>query len=502
MVAPSIDAVWLVDLAGRRRRGKGLQMNVLRIFAKCLISTFIVYGSICGNGFSQDRDADSKPGTDELNSLWSRPGEDWSLFLGPTGNGRSKLRGLVVPWAETGPEVCWTIELGEGYCGPSVSKGRAIVFDRIAGDERLRCVHAETGELIWEERSPTGYVDMFGYDGGPRSSPILCDGYVISYGAEGLLACRRLVDGSLQWKVETGKEFHVVPNFFGVGASPVIYKTTSGSQRKLVIVQVGGSASDGSPADPQRLDLVKGFDSGLVAFDIENGSEVWRTSNELASYSTPLLNNFDGEVRLLAWMRDRLLLIDPESGAVKDSFFWRAKELFSVVAASPVVHAAEVLLSETYGPGSVLLGVENDLFVERRRDPPRSRHRNSLRCHWATPVLHDGCVYGTTGRNAGDALFVCTDWRTGELHWKEPGLGRAGCVLVDGVLIVLSEFGELLVIKASKKTCEIISRCELVDRQTRDTLLSPPCWASPVVAHGYLYIRGAGKLVCIDLMNQ
>ena len=95
--------------------------------------------------------------------------------------------------------------------------------------------------------------------------------------------------GALKWKVETGKEFHVVPNFFGVGASPVIYKKTSGSQNKLVIVQVGGSARGETPANPQRLDLVKGLDSGLVAFDIENGREVWRTSSELASYSTPLL---------------------------------------------------------------------------------------------------------------------------------------------------------------------------------------------------------------------
>jgi outer membrane protein assembly factor BamB len=317
-----------------------------------------------------------------------------------------------------------------------------------------------------------------------------------------MLACRRQVDGSLQWKVETGKEFHVVPNFFGVGASPVIYRKTSGSQNKLVIVQVGGSARGESPANPQRLDLVKGLDSGLVAFDIENGREVWRTSSELASYSTPLLHTFDGEDRLLAWMRDRLLLVDPESGAVKDSFFWRAEELFSVVAATPVVHGVEVLLSETYGPGSVLLGIENDLFVERRRDPPRSRHRNSLRCHWATPVLHEGCVYSSTGRNSGDALFVCADWETGELLWKEPGLGRAGCALVDGVLIVLSEFGELLLIKASRAACEIINRCEIEDRQSGDTLLNPPCWAAPVVAHGYLYVRGAGKLVCIDLTHQ
>ena len=476
-------------------------MVLSRTIVTCLISA-LVYASLCENGISQERDGGSKPGMNEQGSLWSRPGEDWSEFLGPTGNGRSELRDVVVPWPEAGPEICWTIELGEGYCGPAVSKGRAFVLDRIAGKERLRCVKAETGEVLWEKMSPTGYVDMFGYDGGPRSSPIVCDNVVITYGAEGMLACRRQVDGSLQWEVDTGKEFHVVPNFFGVGASPVIYQKTLASRNKLVIVQVGGSARGKSPANPQRLDLVKGLDSGLVAFDIENGKEVWRTSSELASYSTPLLHTFDGEDRLLAWMRDRLLLVDPESGAVKDSFFWRAEELFSVVAATPVVHGVEVLLSETYGPGSVLLGIENDLFVERRRDPPRSRHRNSLRCHWATPVLHEGCVYGSTGRNSGDALFVCADWETGELLWKEPGLGRAGCALVDGVLIVLSEFGELLLIKAFRAACEIINRCEIEDRQSGDTLLNPPCWAAPVVAHGYLYDRGAGKLVCIDLTHQ
>ena len=232
--------------------------------------------------------------------MWSRSGEDWPLFLGPTGNGRSELSGLVVPWAKTGPEVCWAIELGEGYCGPSVSKGRVFVFDRLVGEERLRCIGAETGDLLWEKTTPTGYVDMFGYDGGPRASPIVCDDCVITYGVEGLLVCRRLRDGALKWKVETGKEFHVVPNFFGVGASPVVYKKASWLQGKLVIAQVGGSAPGETPANPQRLDLVKGLDSGLVAFDIERGGEVWRTSSELASYSTPLLHSFGKEVRLLS----------------------------------------------------------------------------------------------------------------------------------------------------------------------------------------------------------
>ena len=472
-----------------------------RSTSHCLVS-FVILGSIFESGFSQAVRGTEQPSGSAQQVLAARPAEDWPVFLGPTGNGRSGLRGLVVPWEEQGPRVCWTTELGEGYCGPSVAKGLAVVFDRVAGKERLRCLKADTGHVVWEENNPTSYVDMFGYDGGPRSTPIIVDDYVITYGAAGLLECRLLSEGKLQWKVDTSADFHVVANFFGVGASPVVYQQASGARRRLVIVQVGGSPIDGLPADPQRLDLVKGLDSGLVAFDIKTGEEVWRTSNELASYSTPLLGNFGGKNRLLAWMRDQLLLVDPESGAVKDSFSWRADELFSVVAASPVVRGTEVLLSETYGGGSVLLDIEADSFVEQRRDPPRSRHRNSLRCHWATPVIYDGCVYGTTGRNSGDALFVCADWTTGELCWKEPGLGRSSCVLVDGYLVVLSEFGELLVIKASRDTCEIISRANLKDSTSSEALLQPPCWAAPVVAYGYLYVRGAGRLVCIDLLGR
>ena len=472
-----------------------------RVAVGCLVAA-LVSGSICEIGCAQSVQDSKQPSSSQPQSLESRPAEDWPAFLGPTGNGRSGLQGLVMPWGEQGPRVCWTIDLGEGYCGPSVAKGFAVVFDRVRGKERLRCLKAETGRVVWEKNNLTSYVDMFGYDGGPRSTPIIAGDYVVTYGAAGLLECRLLSNGQLQWKIQVSTDFHVVPNFFGVGASPVVYQQTAGAQRQLIIVQVGGSPSDGLPADPQRLDLVKGLDSGLVAFDVKTGKEVWRTSSELASYSTPVLGDFDGKDRLLAWMRDQLLLVDPESGAVKDSFSWRADELFSVVAASPVVSGDEVLLSETYGGGSVLLGVEGDSFVERRRDPPRSRHRNSLRCHWATPVLHDDCVFGTTGRNSGDALFVCADWRTGELYWKESGLGRSSCVLVDDFLIVLSEFGELLVMKASRDACKIIYRIDLKDSRTGDALLQPPCWAAPVVAQGYLYVRGAGKLVCIDLVDR
>ncbi|MFM8707403.1 MAG: PQQ-binding-like beta-propeller repeat protein, partial [Planctomycetia bacterium] len=427
-------------------------------------------------------------------------------FLGPTGNGRSSLTGMAVPWPAAAPPIVWHCELGEGYCGPAVAHGRCVICDRVGGDIRIRCLEAETGRELWQERYPTDYTDTFGYDGGPRAAAVIAGDAVLTFGPEGRLECRSLLDGRSRWQVDTTTTYHVVRNFFGVSTAPLVVDV--GSER-LVVVQVGGSRPGSAPPSPERLDLVKGLDSGLVAFDLASGEERWRSSDQLASYSTPVLARVGGRERLLAWMRDRLLVVDPATGNVRADFRWRADELFSVVAASPVVSGSEILLSETYGPGSVLLSLTDDGLAVVRQDPPGIRPHRSLRAHWSTPVLHDGHLYGASGRNAGDALLVCADWRSGAIRWSEPGLGRSSMVLADGHLIVLGEFGDLVLAKATPERYEEISRVRLVApaadgpaaRQGRAAeLLVAPCWAAPVIAHGYLYVRGQGRLVCLDLL--
>ncbi len=444
--------------------------------------------------------------------LWTRPGEDWGTFLGPTGNGRSSLTGMEVPWPVKGPRIVWHRELGEGYCGPAVAQGRCVICDRVQNEVRVRCLVAETGRELWQQRYPTDYVDTFGYDGGPRAAAVIAGDAVITFGPEGRLECRSLADGESRWHVDTSKAYHVVRNFFGVSTAPLVVEL---GKDRLVIVQVGGSPPGSAPPSPERLDLVKGLDSGLVAFDLTTGKERWRSSDQLASYSTPVRATVDGRDRLLAWMRDRFLVVDPATGAIQSDFRWRADELFSVVAASPVVADNEVLLSETYGPGSVLLKVTAEGLETVRQDRAGSRPNRGLKSHWATPVLHDGHLYGSSGRNAGDALLVCADWKTGAIRWSEAGLGRSSMVWVDEHLIVLGEFGDLVLVKATPDRYEEVSRTRLVAaaadaRNTAgqttvqgmgDDLLVAPCWAAPVIAHGYLYVRGQGRLVCLDLLD-
>jgi outer membrane protein assembly factor BamB len=426
------------------------------------------------------------------------PGEDWAAFLGPTGNGRSAARGITAPWPAAGPRVEWHCEMGLGYCAPAVALGRLLAFDRIGQHIRLRCLDAETGAKLWEERSPTDYDDIIGYDGGPRAAPVIAGDRVITFGPEGRLECRSLADGSSIWQVDTAAAYHVVQNFFGVGTAPLVVDVEGGP---VVIVQVGGSRKGTAPPARERLDLVKGLDSGLVAFDFATGRERWRCSDQLASYSAPVLATIAGRPRLLAWMRDDFLVVDPASGELVGRFRWRADDVFTAVCASPVAAGDEVLLTECYGPGSVLLDLSRGAPRPLRRDPPRARPAQALKAHWGTPVLHDGHVYGASGRHAGDAVVACVEWKTGTVTWAEGGLGRASMVLVDGHLLVLGEFGDLVLVKATPERYTEVSRARLVtvDGDRRQELLAPPCWAAPVIARGRWYVRGQDRLVCLDL---
>jgi len=438
------------------------------------------------------------PAAEPAADLATRAGEDWGAFLGPSGNGRAAAAGMRAPWPRGGPRLVWHCELGDGYCAPAVARGRAVVLDRIGEDVRIRCLHAETGAKLWEERFPTAYSDTFGYDGGPRAAPVIDGDRVLVYGPEGTLECRDVTDGARLWRVETAARYHVVQNFFGVGAAPLV---VAGGGKRLVIAQVGGSPPGTAPPAPERLDLVKGLDSGLVAFDLATGGEVWRSSDQLASYSAPVLAEIAGRPRVLAWMRDDLLVVDPADGAVSGRFRWRDADVFSAVAASPVVRGSEVLLTEAYGPGSVLLDVTVDGLRERRRDAPGARPDRALKAHWSTPVLHDGHLYGQSGRHSGDSVLLCVEWASGAVRWSEGGFGRASVTLVGDHLVVLGEYGDLALVRATPERYVEESRARILDA-AGDDLLAPPCWAAPVVARGLLYVRGKGRLVCLDVSGD
>jgi len=392
---------------------------------------------------------------------------------------------------------------------PTIARGRLFQFDRYGGQARLTAMESETGRDLWKFEYPTDYRDVIGYDNGPRCSPVVDGGRVYLFGAEGMLHCVSAIDGKLVWKVDTAKQFNVVQNFFGVGSTPVV-------EGDLLIAQVGGSPPGMRVGSPDRLDLVKGNGSGIVAFDKFTGKVKYQITDELASYAGPVLATSGGRRWCFVFARGGLVGFNPASGKVDFEYAWRAEELFSVNASNPVVVDDRVFISETYGPGSSLLRVKpggydvvwkdpNASWAEGVRDPDARRQgpEMAMQTHWNTPVQHDSYVYGSSGRHSNNAELRCMQLATGKIMWSEPGLSRSSLLFVDGHFICLTEYGELLLLRATPDRFDAVARVKLRDKaqlgKSPSELIEYPAWAAPIVSHGLLYVRGKDRLVCLDL---
>ncbi|HEY2892914.1 MAG TPA: PQQ-binding-like beta-propeller repeat protein [Pirellulales bacterium] len=427
-------------------------------------------------------------------------GTDWPRFLGPTGDSKSSERGILTHWPAAGPPVVWQLALGTGYGMPTISNGRLFQFDRAGDRARLRCLDPASGKLIWTFDYESEFEDLYGYDNGPRCSPVCDDDRVYIFGAEGMLHCLSAADGKVIWKLDTVDQFGVIQNFFGVGSTPVI-------EGNLLIAHIGGSPPESRRAPPGRLDLVVGNGTGIVAFDKGSGEVKYKLTDELASYASPTLATIDGRRWCFVFARGGLIVFEPTVGKLDFQFPWRAPMLESVNASNPVVVDDLVLISETYGPGAAVLRVKpgeaRTVWSDRER-----RSDKSLQTHWNTPVHHEGFIYGSSGRHTENAELRCVELATGRVAWSQEGLTRCSLLYADGHFVCLGEDGKLRLINANPKKYDPVAEVVLVEKPGGDNpfgfrparMLKYPAWAAPVLSHGLLYVRGADRLVCLELI--
>jgi outer membrane protein assembly factor BamB len=412
-----------------------------------------------------------------------KTGADWPSFLGLNRDGTSPERGIAA-WPPAGPRRVWERELAESYAAPSISRGRLFIFDR-PGKYRLSCLKAETGEPLWTYEYGSDYADGYGAGNGPRCCPVVDDDRVYLVGPEGLLHCLRAENGALLWKKDTSEEFGVVPNFFGVGSTPIV-------EGDLLIALVGGSP----PNSPNIMSgEIRGNGSGIVAFDKRTGEVKYKITDELASYSSPVVATIRDRRWGFVLARGGLVAFEPSTGKVDFRFPWRARAIQSVNAATPVVAGDLVFVSEAYSVGGALLRVKTGAFEVvwqdgRRRDP-------AMACWWNTPIHVDGHLYGDSGM--GDGELRCVELATGRVTWSQPRFKHASLLRVDGHFIGLTEDGVLHLLRLTPEHCEEVSTATLAGPDGRP-LLAFPARAAPGLSHGLLYVRGKDRLVCLEVM--
>ena len=149
-------------------------------------------------------------------------GGDWPIFLGPDQASKSPETGIIKQWDAKPPRLVWQVELGTSYGAPAIAGGRLFQFDRFEAASRLYCLNAETGQELWKRDVPTSYHDLYGYNNGPRCSPLLTDSRCYTFGAQGRLLCLTLDEGQVVWERDLLAEMTIPDGFFGVGATPIL----------------------------------------------------------------------------------------------------------------------------------------------------------------------------------------------------------------------------------------------------------------------------------------
>jgi outer membrane protein assembly factor BamB len=104
---------------------------------------------------------------------------------------------------------------------------------------------------------------------------------------------------------------------------------------------------------------------------------------------------------------------------------------------------------------------------------------------FSSSVYHDGHIYGLD-----EAILACVDAATGELRWKGGRYGYGQLVLAGNHVIVLTERGELALVRATPAAHQEVALVPAIDGRT---------WNHPAIAGGRLLVRNGREMAAFDL---
>ncbi len=315
------------------------------------------------------------------------PPQDWPQWRGE--NRDAKATGFHTPatWPKTLTKK-WQVKVGDGVATPALVDGKLYVFTRQHENEILRCLDAFTGDEAWhQEYASAAAQGAAGGFPGPRSSPTVAQGKIITLGVRGILTCRDSATGKQLWqKEDLAKSW---PMFF-TSSSPIVADG-------LCIAQLGGPK-----------------DGGIIAYDLTTGEEKWRWMESGPAYASPVLMTVDGTKVVVAPTeggRNEGSLV--ALGTADGKLLWQIPYSETrYIATTPIVDGSNLIVA---GPGTGITAFkmkkDGDKLVEEKL---WSNTENSV--GFNTPVLKDGLVFGITG---ADQLF-CIDTQSQKTAWSAP----------------------------------------------------------------------------------
>jgi outer membrane protein assembly factor BamB len=417
---------------------------------------------------------------------------DWPQWRGPAGQGISSETGLPTRWSAA-QNIAWKASLsGSGASSPIVSGDLVIVtsqigsYDapggddpRLARDDRdlagrenaisrvaspdgkvylaVEAFHRADGRRLWTYRAPATGDRPDTHEKHNLATPTAVTGGKLIYAWFGngqVVALDR--KGQEVWKRHLGQEYGSFLNLWGHGSSPALYKDL------LILL-----------CDHQPL-------AYLLALDAATGKERWKVDRGRGrvSHSTPLVIPGPEGDELIVNSSVRIDAYDPANGQP----LWHAGAERQTPIPSAVFHEGSIYLSRGYRNSDILA-----IRAGGRGDVGASHLRWRLASggSYVPSIVHyQGLLYMTN--EVG--VVTCASAEDGTALWKERlgGIFFASPVAADGKIYLLSETGEMYVLRAGRKP-EVLAKNDLGERFL----------ASPAISGGTIFLRSDNTLFAV-----
>jgi outer membrane protein assembly factor BamB len=383
---------------------------------------------------------------------------EWPGFRGPEGNSRQTGARFSDDWKTNPPKELWRIRLGPAWSSFAVAGDRIFTQEQREADEAIVCYDAKTGKPIWDHSTPSRFFESLG-GLGPRATPAIANGSLYALGAEGILVRLNAVDGGLVWRVDlkeaSGRK---VPPMWGFSCSPYV-------DENVVIVHAGGEG-----------------DKGVLAFHVADGSIAWTVAAGEMSYSSVQKVTLLGQPYLCLLSNLGAHLWDPATG--KLVFDYKFKHDGYRACQAQVVGSNKLLIPAGMGTGTRLVEFTSG---EQGLEATELWTSKDMKPDFNDILVYDGNIYGFD-----NAIFGCVSLEDGKRKWKGGRYekGQAFLLADSGLILVVSEKGELVLLRATPEKHQEIAKIAALGDKT---------WNHPVVVGNRLYLRNAQEAVCYEL---
>ena len=309
---------------------------------------------------------------------------------------------------------------------------------------------------MWRHRDAARFWESNG-GAGPRATPAVGGGRVYALGATGILNALDASTGAPLWSRNAATDTGATLPGWGFAGSPLV-------AGDLVVVAASGR---------------------LAAYDAATGNPRWFGPARRGGYSSPHLVTLDGVPQILLMNGAGATSVALADGTVLWEHEWPGA---SIVQPAVIAHG-EILVTTSDSSGMGGIGIRR-LFIARGVDGWTVEERwssNGQKPYFNDFVVHDGHAFGFDG-----SILACIDLADGSRAWKGGRYGNGQFVLLpdQDVLLVLSEEGELALVRAASDRFTEVARFRAIDGKT---------WNHPVLAGDILLVRNGEEMAAFRL---